>query len=320
MAYPDQPFPFTGGTSAFLENYYALIDAVKSWTPSPGIVIWGFLRDSHGGVEAARRLADYAAERGVSLIPGVGTSGYGGIYYEGEHPFSARTMMERYPELVVANRKVDELGAVERGATLNPLDPRVIEWLTEGIDWLLETFSIGGVNLELGDFFVAQDEHSIARRAEIDGVENEFFQMLALHYGELISGLIAKHPGREISYATYSDFPEEQLRRNAAFSHRIPAEAVCQWTLTRSQESTDRRDLLPKRNRGFAHLFSIANRTDQCDLSERVARLCEIASRSGFEGVGIYGEIGWHHNEYARRNYEAFQRYTATPGEAVSFC
>ena len=56
-----------------------------------GLIIWGFIRDSHGGVAASRELCRYAAERGVRVLPGVGTSGYAGYVFEGNHRYNAHT-------------------------------------------------------------------------------------------------------------------------------------------------------------------------------------------------------------------------------------
>jgi hypothetical protein len=47
-----------------------------------GLILWGFLRDSHGGVAASQELCHYARRRGVRILPGVGTNdSYGGYYY-----------------------------------------------------------------------------------------------------------------------------------------------------------------------------------------------------------------------------------------------
>ncbi len=318
MAFPDQRFSYGADEAFFVENYRALIDEVQHWSPRPAIVIWGFLRDTHGGEAAAHQVASYAAERGVGVLVGVGTSGYGGVYYEGKHRYSAQTLMDNVPELTVENDKVDAEGRSARGRTLNPLDPRVLEWLEEGIAWLQESFPISGVNLELGDFFVARDGVSIARRAAVaPEVRDEFFQMLALHYGDLAARVLRRSPGLEISYATYSDFDSQTLAANGRFASYLPSEAICQWTLTRSVETTDRRTLLPTRNRGYAHLFSTATQSAAADVRERISRMCRIAAMSGFEGVGMYGELGID-LPWGRENYEAFQHFTAAPWEGVA--
>src|SRR6185436_8975672 len=77
----------------FVEDYRRLTD-LAAGLGVKGIVIWGFLRDSHGGIEAAKRVADYATSKSVAITPGVGTTNwYGGVYYEGDHPYNIETFV-----------------------------------------------------------------------------------------------------------------------------------------------------------------------------------------------------------------------------------
>ena len=60
------------------------------------------LRDCHGGLESAKRLCDVATKQNVRLLCGVGLNAYGGVYYEGNSPYS----LERYPLATNAIRSV----------------------------------------------------------------------------------------------------------------------------------------------------------------------------------------------------------------------
>ena len=80
-----------------------------------GFIVWGFLRDCHGGVKAATELCAYAADRGVAVLPGVGLCSYGGYYFEGNHPFNLDTYLRRHPERVST--------AFEQGSTLQVQAP-----------------------------------------------------------------------------------------------------------------------------------------------------------------------------------------------------
>ena len=137
----------------FVEDYRRVTDLAAA-LGIRGAVVWGFLRDSHGGVEAAKRVADHAASKGVALMPGVGLTWYGGVYYEGAHPYNLDTFLQRYPEA----RLVSESGATMPSGTAGacPLHPAFRDWLSEGLDWLFREFEIGGVNLENGDFVVCE--------------------------------------------------------------------------------------------------------------------------------------------------------------------
>ena len=82
----------------FLEDYYRLINFMSK-NRINGVTIYGFLRDSHGGIEAAKELCLYAKERGVKILPGVGINAYGGIYFEGNHRYNLTNWLKEHPEL-----------------------------------------------------------------------------------------------------------------------------------------------------------------------------------------------------------------------------
>src|SRR6188508_2918090 len=82
----------------FIEDYTRLL----RWCGDhhvDAVVVWGLLRDTHGGVEAARRLCDVAVKHGVRLLCGVGLNAYGGVYYEGDSPYSLEGRLQKNPEL-----------------------------------------------------------------------------------------------------------------------------------------------------------------------------------------------------------------------------
>jgi hypothetical protein len=94
--------PYFRSPDVFVEDYTRLLD----WSGKhhiDAVVVWGLLRDSHGGVEAAKKLCDVAARNGVRLLAGVGLCAYGGVYYEGGSPQSMRVHLNRHPELRASN-------------------------------------------------------------------------------------------------------------------------------------------------------------------------------------------------------------------------
>ena len=85
-------------TEAFLQDYTSLL----RWCGRHNIdavVVWGLLRDGHGGLESAKRLCDVAAKENVRLLSGVGLNAYGGVYYEGNSPHNLERHLEKHPEL-----------------------------------------------------------------------------------------------------------------------------------------------------------------------------------------------------------------------------
>ncbi len=58
-------------TDAFVQDYTALLE----WCGRhhvDAVVVWGLLRDCHGGLASAKKLCDVAQKRGVRLLCGVG--------------------------------------------------------------------------------------------------------------------------------------------------------------------------------------------------------------------------------------------------------
>ncbi len=158
----------------FLKDYRRLIDFM-SLHRIGGVTIYGFLRDNHGGVEAAQELCRYAAERGVRILPGVGINAYGGIYWEGQHRYNLTNWLSQHPELRASFDKpiafrlpeLPELWFPETSYTdaACPSKPENARYHAEAIQWLTETFEIGGINFETGDYGVCNCVDCSARRS-----------------------------------------------------------------------------------------------------------------------------------------------------------
>ncbi|GDY19216.1 hypothetical protein LBMAG56_05610 [Verrucomicrobiota bacterium] len=223
----------------FVEDYRRLTD-LAAGLGVKGILIWGFLRDSHGGIESAKRVADYAAAKGVAILPGIGTNHYGGIYYEGRHRFNLETFIETHPDA----RMVDERGQ-PMGGSVCPSHPRFAEWLQQAVSWLFSEFAIGGANLENGDFFVCHCPRcQKLRPGKADDDEPQFWQDQLLGYTPALKLLEDRFKTKLITWATYKGF---MPGRGDGKTHmgaymgcqrprivdRLPPGAVAQWTLTR---------------------------------------------------------------------------------------
>ena len=132
--------PYMKGAEAYLNDYRALLDYMGEHKVN-GLILWGFLRDSHGGVQQSKRLVDHAFSRGVHVLPGIGSSFYGGIYYEGANRFNVDTWLSGNPPGL---RFLDKNGKRLPNA-ICPSRPENTRWLREGADWLFSEFpNLGG--------------------------------------------------------------------------------------------------------------------------------------------------------------------------------
>ena len=328
----------------FVEDYRRLTD-LAAGLGVKGILIWGFIRDSHGGIEYSKRVADYAASKGVAIMPGIGTTWYGGMYYEGDHPYNIETFVKNNPDA----RIIDERGEAQAHGAC-PSSPRFLEWLAEGIQWLFREFAIGGANLENGDFSVCYDPKCRAQKEKWPADDPDFFRLQALSYVPALKAIRDLLPDKLVTWATYTGFvpgtdPERishrftNCERPAIFDH-IEPDGVCQWTITEMVHY----DQLPltvflndgapkealgnprwpdglrppgKRGCGFLHQSSQWNwipRYSQCVSA--IKEGCLRAYQSGLEGVSIHGEVSSRHIPWAL-NYLAFSHFIHWPEDSL---
>ncbi|NUQ65481.1 MAG: discoidin domain-containing protein [Pirellulales bacterium] len=276
---------FSKKPEAFLIDFKNCIDYMADHKFN-GLILWGFLRDTHGGVEATQELCRYASRRGVRILPGVGTSGYAGYYFEGNHPYNADTWITAHPEL----RAVERDGKPHNAPC--PSKKANQDWLDEGAKWLFKTFEIGGVNLEMGDFFVCYCDDCKKARAAIQSDEPDYYKDMAISHMVTLKTMRTLAPDAWLSYATYTGYTAEMMDRVPKFLSMIPQDALCQWTLT----SMARRwpaDVRPmaRHNIGYLHWCNTSTDTEDDFYLEQVRDICRNAASAGFEGLDTYGEL-----------------------------
>lgn len=280
-------------------------------------------------------------------MPGFGTTWYGGAYYEGEHPYHLQVFLQKHPDARMLDkdgRPVAEDG--EYGAC--PLHPAYQDWLRESLQWLYREFEIGGINLENGDFLV--DYHPLTQAVRqqwpADDPEEFFFQ--AVSYRQALEVLADKLPTSLATYATYTGFCyTEEVVQNVGMGKRppamfevLPAQAICQWTLTGMvreralpltayldagapaevfDNPTWPADARPagKRGVGFIHQGSEWSTPGRYDcVVGTIKEACLRGHRAGLEGVVIHGEVTNRHIPWAL-NYLAFSHFIHWPEDTI---
>ncbi len=271
----------------YLEDYKRLVDYMDAHTTFNAIIIWGFLRDTHGGVAAGQELCEYAQERGIRIIPGVGTSGYGGYYFEGEHEYNVQTWLAKHPEL----RAIGKDGKPRN--VLCPSKPENAAWLQDGCRWLFENFKIGGINFEIGDFFVCYCDDCARARAAIPGDAADYYKDMAISIGPVAKLARELAPDAWLSYATYTGFNPAMIEKPPAWVKIVPQEIECQWTLTGMvSDAKWPSGLRPPttRNTGYLHWGNKSTKTQHNIYLRRIQDVCRRASAAGFAGLTTYGE------------------------------
>lgn len=206
-------------TQSFIDDYTALLH----WCGQHGIdavVVWGLLRDSHGGLESAKRLCDVAAKANVRLLCGVGLNAYGGVYYEGDSPYNLERHLQTHPELYAVdadgnstNFSIDAIGTRVRLANSSTPGPRGFyhacpsrpenqEFAAESLKWLFRNLELGGVQIETGDTGVCQCEMCRNRRKH--PADTFSWEDMALMYPLAAEAIRSVAPDAWIVCETYS--------------------------------------------------------------------------------------------------------------------
>ena len=335
----------------YLEDYRRLTDLAAN-IGVKGVLIWGFLRDSHGGIDAGKKLADNAAAKGVAIMPGVGTTWYGGIYYEGDHPFNIETFVRKHPSARMVGEKGEPL---DQGAC--PSHPAYLDWLREGLNWLHDEFAIGGTNLENGDFLVCHCDRCKSHGETWPADDPDFFRLQAMSYVPALQIIGDRLDDTLTTYATYTGFEpldaedatvdhmmgSMACRRPAMFDRADPR-GICQWTLSgmvRAEPltlTTYLDDGEPEamydnprwptgltppsaHSAGFLHQASqwggLPKGTGRYQqIVSTIKEACLRAYRAGFDGLSIHGEVSDTYVPWAL-NYLAFSHFTHWPDDTL---
>ena len=341
--------PYLKRAEAFQSDFHRVLDYMGEHKVN-GLILWGFLRDSHGGVDASRKIVEHAFDRGVHVLPGIGSSFYGGIYYEGKNRFNVDTWLADNPPNL---RFLDKDGKRLHNA-ICPSKTENIRWLREGADWLFSEFpKLGGANLENGDFFTCQCQDCLRSRAKAENDPNFYYDMLVTQL-PIIEAARQHNPAAWMTYATYTGFNPAEIWKNTdkslvrsavpRFVSQYPEYAICQWTFTHMVEGWGREPeagvrkkwpagLRPpvKHSIGLLHQGSQwfkskewwtrsprGNGTGEryVDISELIRHTCLRCAEEGLEGLEILGEVS-DSSPANEINYLAFEEFTWRPKTAM---
>lgn len=314
MAASEQPFPYLKKAESYQAGFRRLVDYCEK-TGIHGVIIWGFLRDAHGGVRAAEELCRYAADHGVAILPGVGLCSYGGFYFEGEHPFNLQTYLKRYPER--AGTALEEGGTREVTPVLDPALEANRIWWRDGLEWMLGNFKIGGIDFEMGDFVVNTSPESAQARAALGfNADGNILDMVVATKDLFAHALGMKSDGLFIN-ALYRGYHQIKGFPKMPYAGAMPPQSIWEYTL----DGMIRRPNFPKefegapdhRKYGYLHWFNASTKTAEKDYVPEIARVYPGLHELGFEFAGTYGEIGLNGNAVADRNYRALAAWAKNP-------
>ena len=316
----------------FEADYKRLVDfCAEHKFNAVGIV--GMLRDKHGGVESARRLCDYANNKGVKIYMIAGLYAYGGIYYEGNHKYSLNRFFGEHPECI--GKRIDGTPLIvqfkgKHGYNAEPQgcasDERLHEYILESLDWLFRDIpELGGIQMESGDSGVCQCERCRARRGE----EKSHISVadMAGIYPEAADVIYSRNPDALVICETYHHFtdeacryfeteiPDENLRKLFAMPEKVFWQWKCDAMLRDNTWSEDDR-MLPSM-RKFNHVMRAHSGTQWWGGRavmeiDKLRRQCRLSHTSGINGVSMFGECASFHTG-SEFNYLALEYFSDDP-------
>lgn len=331
--------PYGKPPLGFLADYKRMVDFCSA-SQIAAIVVYGFLRDAHGGVAAAQELCQYATERGVRILPGIAIGAYGGVYWEGKHQYNLTTWLRQNPSYASdMDRDIGfqiqdlsfPLSFPHSDYTLSacPSEPANMAWMEDAVSWLVETFDIGGINIESGDYGVCACSRCNIRRSERESAarRNEDTKSwshadLADNYPRLFRAATAKRSDLWL----YCELQWDNLLGSEAHGllESLPDDGIYQHTINRSYWNRVKAELTSKHVASlptnhnvlrcqFASQWNGDERTERYALNGSVfAELARKATEVGMEGLTVWGEASPHHVS-VELNYLSFGRFSYDP-------
>ena len=329
-------------TQSFVDDYTALL----RWCGRnnvDAVVVWGLLRDGHGGLESAKRLCEVAKQENVRLLCGVGLNAYGGVYYEGDSPYNLERHLQKHPELYAVdadgnstNFSIDAIGTrvpISNTSTPGPRGfyhacpsrPENQQFVVESLTWLFKNLELGGVQIETGDTGVCQC--SLCRDRRKHPADMFSWEDMALMYPLAADAVRSVAPDAWIVCETYSH-PEPYAGPKAAPGfgdgkaagadeslEKFPRDVFVQWVADRylRQGDPDRTwtDKGKVSGKGLRHVMRAHVGTDwgwgafRGEVAlEWIAQMFQQSVSSGFEGIALFGEVSPFHTG-AELNYLA---------------
>ena len=334
-------------TEAFLQDYTALL----RWCGRhkiDAVVVWGLLRDGHGGLESAKRLCDVAAKENVRLLCGVGLNAYGGVYYEGNSPHNLERHLESHPELSAVDADGNQLSFnVDGNGTKVPITtkgqpgprgfyqacpsrPENQDFMAESLAWLFKNLPLGGVQMETGDTGVCQCRLCRDRRQHSPLPFSWLsWEDMGLMYPLATSAVRSVAPDAWVVCETYSHpqpytgpdkppkFGDAMPAWAATELARFPRGVFVQWVadyfmkngaIAPSWTADGRVSNADHRHVMRSHLATSWFGNRGELAIDWIANLVQQSMASGFDGISLFGEVSPFHAG-AELNYLALADY-----------
>ena len=328
---------YTKDTKFFERDYCRAIDWCAAHKMN-AMGAAGLLRDAHGGVDSLRKICTYAGEKGVRIYLIAGLFSYGGIYYEGNSPWSLDRFFADNPDCVGKNaeggplcRQLNGYGGNKMIVTGCPSQPKLNEFILDSLDWLFKAVpELGGIQMESGDVGICQCDLCRERRNGENGAEMSFNDMARI-YAQGAQVVWSRNSDAWVICESYRHFldPECQFFSTPNPSPELrsllelPEKTFWQWKCDRRLKSGAwTGEPLPESLRKFRHIVRAHSGTQWWGgrhtlAVDEIRRQCLLSYRSGAQGVSLFGEGSVYHTN-VEMNYLALEYFSDHPENTLS--
>lgn len=318
-------YGFCYDKESYLKNYKNAIDAAIKYGVN-AIVIWGFLRDSHGGIDSAMEICEYADKKGIDIYPGVGIDAYGGVYHEGNHRYSLNTYLEKHPKAYAIKKdgshfemhwpKTSKSKWMVACSSFEGLMP----YYEESIEWLIKTFNLKGFQIEQGDVGLCyctkcRKKPRVSPFKKDSGykVLNETISYtdMAERLGPLLKEVLSKRPELTIILESYAGLLSRDIARAKPFLSKLPKQICYSW---QAYDGIGRFYIDDKCKNPFPNgCMAIRTNNDfydgEIDETKNIRKAIALAKNAGIETSYMYGEYpdSW---PITQKNYAIWAKYS----------
>jgi len=328
---------YTKSPEAFIEDYKRLI----LWASQNGISavgVAGLLRDSHGGVASARKVADFAAEHDIVLYEIAGLAAYNGIYYSGNNEWCLNNFLAENPEC----QAVDENGkpVIVHGPKFIRhacwSKQKMRDYCLRSMEWLFTQIpTLGGISIEAGDSGICQCEECKKRRALEE--EELSTEDMAYIYPQAVESIRSVKPDALIICEIYEHFLPHKSKTpgqhpfgwginevQAKALSAIPKDVYMSWVADYIMHADlwKETDQLPEPLKDHHHIMR-AHWGTQWHFStrhmlelENIRKTCYLSKKAGMDNVSFFGESSVY-NTNNELNYLAEVYFAKDPFRSV---
>lgn len=287
--------------ASYIRNYELALEAARRYGVE-GLVIWGFLRDFHGGLPAAHRIMDYGRKCGVEIYPGFGVDDYGGAYYQGDSPYSLDTFIAQYPEAQA--READgtlrthkwPMNDISARKLCCPSFAGAMEFYAQALEWLIREFDLQGFQIEQGDSGLCKCPQC-RKIFQVDDKASFSLEISSRRLIPLLRQALQNHPDLTVIVETYSGLLPAQVQAHAAKFAAYPQEVYLSWQAYNGfMSSKEERFLLNEQSLSPALNGCLAFRANseaalgESETPEEAVEAIRLARKAGLNMTYIYGE------------------------------